>query len=465
MGTATRLRLDAAPAVVADLAFPAGGLGDDLAAAEYDAPLVQLVLELGIEGSHTVEDFCDLSGQALGTHVRFGQLDHGRFDLGWKEREGRQDGLGRDSRLLSLSILGRSRGSGKGLFPLRKASSWKCREPQTEWGSVRPLLPRLSRLADLPAGLLLLASVLASTAAGWWLTGVMEHLRLQEALLLGLAVLLAWASGRPRMALLWLGGVVLNLIFLLPLYWGGGPAPSPGPPLRLVAFNVHITNLQHDRILAWLEGVEADAVVLEEVSTPFLTRVERESKRWKVSASRGRRDSRGIALLLPVDPAPGVEFENARIIHLLHFGENPPVVEAHLRWADREVVLYGVHCFWPVGRDAAAEQRAEFQALARLLKQSQDGGRSVIVLGDLNTTPWSVPFRSLLRDGVVKDSSRGYGLQCSWHGGPGGLVALPIDHALASPDLVAVGRGIGPELGSDHRPLRVEFRPVAPSSP
>jgi len=36
-------------------------------------------------------------------------------------------------------------------------------------------------------------------------------------------------------------------------------------------------------------------------------------------------------------------------------------------------------------------------------------------------------------------------------------MGLPVDHCLVSPSVALVSRTVGPDVGSDHRPLLVEF--------
>jgi endonuclease/exonuclease/phosphatase (EEP) superfamily protein YafD len=120
------------------------------------------------------------------------------------------------------------------------------------------------------------------------------------------------------------------------------------------------------------------------------------------------------------------------------------------------LTVIGAHPVPPVGgreallRDEYLRQLGE--AAAREGRQAD-----VILLGDLNTTPWSGGFRELLATGGFLDSGRRRGFQSTWmRRHP--LFSLPLDHILHSPGLETIDRGIGPELGSDHRPVWVGFR-------
>ena len=80
----------------------------------------------------------------------------------------------------------------------------------------------------------------------------------------------------------------------------------------------------------------------------------------------------------------------------------------------------------------------------------------MIVIGDLNLTPWSPRFRALLDDGGLGDSRVGFGHHATWPVWfP--LLLIPIDHVLADPEIKVYRREVGPAVGSDHYPVLVEL--------
>jgi endonuclease/exonuclease/phosphatase (EEP) superfamily protein YafD len=71
------------------------------------------------------------------------------------------------------------------------------------------------------------------------------------------------------------------------------------------------------------------------------------------------------------------------------------------------------------------------------------------VVGDLNATPWSSAFAGLAECGLRRAGS----LRPTWPSLGGGWIGIPIDHVLASRHWRVRDAGLGPGLGSDHRPL------------
>jgi endonuclease/exonuclease/phosphatase (EEP) superfamily protein YafD len=80
----------------------------------------------------------------------------------------------------------------------------------------------------------------------------------------------------------------------------------------------------------------------------------------------------------------------------------------------------------------------------------------VVVLGDLNTVPWSAALHGLERDAHLSSSSDGFGLQASWPS-LAGFVGLPIDQLLTSRDLTATRRQTRGGFSSSHRSVWVEL--------
>ena len=95
----------------------------------------------------------------------------------------------------------------------------------------------------------------------------------------------------------------------------------------------------------------------------------------------------------------------------------------------------------------------QFEELARTAFEEES---SVMLIGDLNITSWSPVFWELLRKGGLTDSRQGFGIQPTW---PVWLPVLliPIDHILVSEKIVIHSREVGPNIGSDHYPVVVDF--------
>jgi endonuclease/exonuclease/phosphatase (EEP) superfamily protein YafD len=83
----------------------------------------------------------------------------------------------------------------------------------------------------------------------------------------------------------------------------------------------------------------------------------------------------------------------------------------------------------------------------------------VLALGDFNASVWSLAYKRMLRRSHLADARRGFGLICTQHGKsfPTSWLWRPIDHCFHTVDCVPVRIGTGPDFGSDHLPLVIDF--------
>jgi endonuclease/exonuclease/phosphatase (EEP) superfamily protein YafD len=122
---------------------------------------------------------------------------------------------------------------------------------------------------------------------------------------------------------------------------------------------------------------------------------------------------------------------------------------------DQRIEILGVHPPSPT-TGIRSDTRDDLLAAAADWVGSRD--REVIVVGDLNATPWSHATRSLRRSAGLTDTRRGFGLQATWPAALGAL-SIPIDHVLVTAGLGFEERRTGPALGSAHRPVLVVIGP------
>ena len=162
---------------------------------------------------------------------------------------------------------------------------------------------------------------------------------------------------------------------------------------------------------------------------------------------RSRSDNFGIALFsrLPIVESRIVE-TGGRASPGITEGRRGgvPTILAALDSGRGELRIVATHPPPPVGRSFARRRNRHLRELPR----HTEGSTPVLLLGDLNTTPWNYHFRRLVRDTGLVDSSRGWGVQTTWpRGNP--LLRVPIDHCLHSPEITIVRRAIGPAVGSE----------------
>ncbi len=299
----------------------------------------------------------------------------------------------------------------------------------------------------IAAGVVVVLLSLAGLAGGfWWALDLASHFRVQYFVILAgfAAVLLLVRAYRP--AILFAAGAILNGALVLPLYAAAPPDPPPSARvLRAMQINVQMVNTDHAAVLAGIRAADPDFVVLVEVDRRWAAGLAALSGAYPHAIAHPRNDAFGIALYSkhPLDRAEIVRYG----------APGMPSVLAEIELDGRRFHLLGTHPLPPLGSAAARNRDAQLAAIAEAVRMLP---HPVLLIGDLNVSPWSFHFSRLLRHSGLRDGTRGRGFQPTW---PAGLppLLIPIDHSLHSPGLQVVGRFVGEDVGSDHYPLVVDF--------
>lgn len=298
-------------------------------------------------------------------------------------------------------------------------------------------------------------AVMAATAAAlfaqvWWVFDLCSHFPVQYFAALLLAGLVLLTAKRYKLASLCAAAAVVNLWTFAPQYLAPTAAADPGAgapamPLRAVTLNIMFYNDNARAVTRFLREQDPDVALITEVHRRWLVDLRDATRRYSHRIERPEERGLGIALY------SRLPFERSEILHL---ADSPfPAVHAVIRVGARPLHVIGVHLSAPVDREAALARERELVALAERVRGI---AAPVVVLGDMNISPWSPHFRRLLRTSGLRDSARGFGLQPSWPSWFRPLL-IPIDHVLHSAELRVRDRRIGPNVGSDHFGVAVDL--------
>ncbi|CAN5786662.1 hypothetical protein BH24DEI2_BH24DEI2_24630 [soil metagenome] len=126
-----------------------------------------------------------------------------------------------------------------------------------------------------------------------------------------------------------------------------------------------------------------------------------------------------------------------------------PSLEVAVTWQNRTVTIYGAHPYPPLGPRGSARRDSELAAVQDVLAEVTT---PLVMMGDLNATPWSTPLRGLLRVTGLRPATLAHGIQPTWRLGSL-LFGAPLDHVLVSSHWQCVGFKVGADVGSDHYPV------------
>lgn len=287
----------------------------------------------------------------------------------------------------------------------------------------------------------------------WHPITLLEHFRFQ--LLAGSAAV-ALAAGLLRLRL-WFDVVLLcallDLVLVTPGLSGVPAAgPADGVTVRLLLANVRTHNNEREGTARAIKELDPDIVVLIEPNHRWFAAL-----RPALTGYRGQRE---------VDDAGnfglGVYVRGELRSTVEHLGYRMPSVVAQVELDARvsgEVAapftLIATHPIPPVDAGNDVIQRQQLDGLARRVRSLRG---PVVLAGDLNATPWSRPFASLLESSGLRDSRAGFGMHATFpSSGVTDLLRIPIDHVLISPGIGVRTRRVERDVGSDHLPVLIEL--------
>jgi endonuclease/exonuclease/phosphatase (EEP) superfamily protein YafD len=301
---------------------------------------------------------------------------------------------------------------------------------------------------DVVIGLLLTGIALAGTLVGaaaprFWLADLVVHFRLQYAALALAGCLILAAAGHARWAAVAFLIAAIQAVICAPLLISRARVTAPAATLRVAAINVWYRNRQFQRVIDFLARERPDVVLLSEVTSEWEEALAPLSQAYAHrSATRG---TRGTGLLVlsrwPMQAAV-----------LPDFSDVEPAVAATLFINGRSLQVLSVHTSWPLGPRSSAERNRQLALAEEFVRHR---AQPLIVLGDLNISPFSRHFQALLVSGKLKSAAQGFGWQPTW---PTFLppAGIQIDHALTSADVTVTNFRRGSSVGSDHLPILID---------
>lgn len=216
------------------------------------------------------------------------------------------------------------------------------------------------------------------------------------------------------------------------------------PLLRLVSANLLYENRDVERTLQGLAALEADVLVLCEVTPDMRRHLRRLETTHPHALDTCAPDSLYGILILSRFPltqrSSGIGEE-----------PTPRHLAADLGIGADTISLVAIHPTNPLRFSRAHRIPAEFDAVAELCRTAQG---DLILTGDCNAAGWSSYLRSLEANASVANDGK---MRPSWPVWLPPLVRLPLDHVWVRGRVALLQADLGPKFGSDHLPLVAEL--------
>lgn len=244
-----------------------------------------------------------------------------------------------------------------------------------------------------------------------------------------------------------LGLIGLNASQILPYYIPQAKNSPVAARLRIFHLNVLGKNQQMQPTIEAIGKANADIVSLQEYNP-----------RWRktLEASKALKPYPYRYHVPWGDDAVYSKYPFTRITaeHIPDSKHGADVsIVAEMKLAGKPVTFLFSHPPTPIRRDLYPRQLKHFEFWAKNRNAYHD---NFVIVGDLNSTPWSPAFRKLIRSTGLRDSQKGFGIQPSfpvhdWRR------RIPIDHCLVSENFIVLNRKISGNVNSDHYPVIVDL--------
>lgn len=312
--------------------------------------------------------------------------------------------------------------------------------------SKRPFLSfsaSFTGLIETACILTLAGTWLGSLGSLHWLLDLFSHFRLQY-IVLCLPVLVFAISKRKKLLCLL---AVVSLLWNVALVW---KAAMPHlfdhgrPAFTLMTFNVLYDHKQPERVIEHVLKADADIVCLLETDLNWAKHLQPLRDKYPHHAEELEYRAFGFACFTRL---PTKSLATRFFAHGLF-----PSLVMELEHDGKPLTVIATHPPPPMSSHTAAIWQKQFIEIANFAATIP---HDLIVAGDLNATPWCHGIRLLQTGSGLQFRSADPVWPPTW--GLNLPMMIPIDHVLVKGELSIMQRTIGPDLGSDHRPVLVRL--------
>ena len=279
----------------------------------------------------------------------------------------------------------------------------------------------------------------------WWIFDITSHFRVQYCVILAIFTLL-FLGGRKYWQTAFTGiFALLNFSLIVPLSFGGTMVVPEKISVRALKINLRDDNTAYGKVQRLIRETASDVLILEEYDKVWREQLEGVLSDYPFSTVSSRNDGWGIGLFsrVPLQKAE-VGLIGASLI---------PFVKGSIVVEGQPVTILGSHIQAPTTNVLAKIRNIQLVELSEIVQKIKE---PVMLLGDLNISLWSPHFKDFIETTGLKDTRRGLGLRPTWptHFPP---LLIPIDHCLTSLEVTLHSLKLGPDIGSDHYPIIVDF--------
>lgn len=217
----------------------------------------------------------------------------------------------------------------------------------------------------------------------------------------------------------------------------------------VLSANVQRDNRDFSKVMQLVHKTNPDVIVLEEVTEEWMRELTSLKKSYPYQLIAARNDFFGMALFskYPLKKQNVKKFNNT---------ESPTLV-SDIEVDGKDITIIGIHPVPPFSKWNTELRNDNLEKLSQFINRQQN---PVIVVGDMNATIFSYPYRKFVKDTTLANCADGFGYRSTWYHKPYiPPFGLQIDQCFYQAPIKVLDSYVGDDIGSDHKPIvnRISF--------
>jgi endonuclease/exonuclease/phosphatase (EEP) superfamily protein YafD len=310
------------------------------------------------------------------------------------------------------------------------------------------------------AGIIVITLLSIIGSFGWKdLLELLSHFKLQYFFLNLLLFGLLFLTHQRTLILISVFCLAINVVEIAPWYIPqSGLGGNTSTQLRVLSSNVNVQNQSYSKVLSLVRKEKPDIAIFMEIDENWVNQLNFLKDILPYSVVKANRYNLGIAVYSKRNLEDGS--------FAFFGGTNNPSIVGTLNINGENLSLIATHPPPPKPGALFHVRNRQLDEIGQYIKSLST---KVVIAGDFNITMWSPYYKRLVSKTGLKNSRQGFGLLPTWPIKTNyppyakipsfltGLLSIPIDHCLISPDIKVAKIRTGPNVGSDHRPLIVDL--------
>lgn len=237
--------------------------------------------------------------------------------------------------------------------------------------------------------------------------------------------------------------IIANVAIIWPWIQPTLPGEAKGPRFKILLLNVYYNNAKLDQLAEFVRRADADIVVLLEIVQRIRPQLDAVTALYPYKVESWKQEPSDALILsrFPLDHW---------LSHLPIASYRRSLGAVRATIGDRKLTLFATHLRLPRMIEGRADQKKEVQEVATTVKAV---GGARLLIGDFNAATWSDTLAIARNETGLKVLT---GSANTWPSFLPHPLGIPIDHILASDELVFLSRQVIDAPGSDHRAVVAE---------